>query len=401
MVSIIVPVFNVSEYIDQCLRSICNQTYTEIEIIVIDDGSTDESGKICDEFSHKDSRVKVIHKKNQGLVRARKDGLSASKGEYVTYVDGDDWIEPDTIQKLVYVMEREEVDIVVHGRFFDIGDSSKRYFQGFTPGKYDKKRLEREIYPSMVVNNSFMEWGIYPNVWDKLFKREVLFDSQMDVDDSLTMGEDAACVYPCLLKADSIFILDECFYHYRQNNTSMVRSRQTVEHEREMYRRLYYSVEESLLRCGDLYGTIDQWKDYMLFLMIPRADVLYEGIDKMDYLFPYPDIKRGDSVIVYGAGVYGKRLYQYLKETNFWDARGIVDRDYKNLSTDEMNVISPDEMEAIESDHIIIAISFEKTRNAIRDEMIERFGEERVKTMNLDLIRSEEVWKAFGMSRDE
>ena len=398
MVSVIVTVFNVGEYVSQCLESICNQTYKDIEVIVVNDGSRDRSGDVCDEFAQRDGRIQVIHKKNQGLVRARKDGLLASKGEYVTYVDGDDWIEPDMLRVLVETIEQERVDIVVHGRFFDIGEKSIMFYQGFPQGRYNRERLEREIYLAMIVNKGFMDWGIYPNVWDKLFKREILFESQMAVDEMLTMGEDAACVYPCLLKADSMYILGDCFYHYRQNTTSMVRSRRTAECEREMYRRLYFSVKRSLLEYKNEYRLIDQWKDYMLFLMIPRADVLYEEIEKKDYLFPYPEIKKGDSVIIYGAGVYGKRLYQFLKDTGFCNVKAIADRDYENLSMNDMKVISPDEMDNLKFDHVIVAISFEKARNAVKDDLIKRFGEDKISTMNMEIIRSDETWKAFGMA---
>ncbi len=397
MVSVIVPVYNVSKYIRQCLESICKQTYDKIEIIIVDDGSTDGGGEICDEFAAIDRRVTVIHQENQGLVCARKNGLAISRGEYITYVDGDDWVETDMLKKLVEVVEREKVDIVIHGRFFDIGERSIRYYQGFEAGRYDKDRLREEVYPSMIVNKGFMEWGIFPNVWDKLFRREILFECQMRVDDKLTMGEDAACVYPCMLKADSVYIMDECFYHYRQNDASMVRSKHTVKNEKEMYRRLFYSVKEALSLYGDIHRIMDQWKDYMLFLMIPRSDVLFYNFDKQNYLFPYPEVKKGDSVIIYGAGVYGKRLYDYLTETGFCDVKGIVDQNYRGLSYGTFQVMSPEEMDEVKSDHIIIAISFEKAREAAKKELSKRFGQNRVKTMDLSLIRSIDTWKEYGM----
>lgn len=99
MISVIVPIYNIQEYLPQCIDSIINQTYTELEIILVDDGSTDSGGSICDEYALNDSRVKVIHKKNGGLVSARKAGIRAAHGEYITFVDGDDWIERDTYQK--------------------------------------------------------------------------------------------------------------------------------------------------------------------------------------------------------------------------------------------------------------------------------------------------------------
>ena len=401
MVSIIVPIYNTSEYLKKCLTSITKQTYSNIEIILVDDGSTDESGSICDDFAREDDRICVIHKNNEGLVRARKDGLKKSSGEYVTYVDGDDWIESDMVRHLVDVMDTQRVDVVIHGRFFDINEKSIENKQGFPEGRYDRKDIINTILPGLIVNQGFMAWGIYPNVWDKLFKREVLYDSQMEVDDVLTMGEDAACVYPCLLKAESIYISDKCFYHYRQNNTSMVRSRVTGKNENYIYTTLYYSVKRILDKYSYLYDLNVQWRDYLLFLMIPRADVLYEGYDKLDYLFPYPAIKRNSKVVIYGAGVYGKRLYSYLKETRFCDVVGIVDRDYQNLSTTDFDVKAPTMISSMKFDYIIVAISFEKVRNTVCTYLNGIIEAEKIQTMDMDLVRSAETWKAFNLNIDE
>ena len=101
MVSVIVPVYNIEKYISICVESLLMQTYSEIEIILVDDGSTDSSGQICDEFAMRDSRIKVIHKKNEGQVKARSAGMELSTGSYITCVDGDDWLEENAILKIL------------------------------------------------------------------------------------------------------------------------------------------------------------------------------------------------------------------------------------------------------------------------------------------------------------
>ena len=111
-ISIIVPIYNVERYLVQCIDSILNQTYKEIQVILVDDGSTDSSGKICDEYRQKDNRIVVIHQENKGLVAARKEGLKKSAGEYVGFVDGDDYIEPQMYARLLAIMESTEADIV-------------------------------------------------------------------------------------------------------------------------------------------------------------------------------------------------------------------------------------------------------------------------------------------------
>ena len=111
--SIIVPVYNVCDYLKDCIDSILAQSFTDFELILVDDGSTDGSGEICDEYVKRDSRIRVIHKGNGGVVSARKAGVAAAKGLYVGYVDGDDWIESDMYEKMVHYMREYDCDLVM------------------------------------------------------------------------------------------------------------------------------------------------------------------------------------------------------------------------------------------------------------------------------------------------
>lgn len=113
LVSVIVPVYNVENYIEKCLESIVNQTYKNLQIILVDDGSTDKSGEICDKYVKMDERVEVIHKENNGLVSARKSGIVRAKGIYTVNVDGDDWIETDAIEKYVMISNKYHPDIIM------------------------------------------------------------------------------------------------------------------------------------------------------------------------------------------------------------------------------------------------------------------------------------------------
>ena len=110
LVSIIVPVYNTDKYLYQCVKSLLNQTYADIEIILVDDGSKDDSGRICNEFAKKYQRIKVIHKENAGLGYARNSGLKLATGKYVTFIDSDDWADPDLIQKLIMGLKESEAD---------------------------------------------------------------------------------------------------------------------------------------------------------------------------------------------------------------------------------------------------------------------------------------------------
>lgn len=397
MVSVIIPIFNLQRYLTECIDSVLGQTYSDLEIILVDDGSTDYSGTICDEYAKRDNRIKVIHKQNEGLVSARKTGLQASTGQYIAYVDGDDWIEPNMIERLFMTMIHEKVDVVMCGRFEDTGNLHKEVYHGILPGKYDKKGLLEKVYPRMIVNEFFFEWGLFPGVWDKLFKRECLERYQMAVDERLTMGEDAACTYPCLLNADSIYILKECLYHYRQTPSSMVRSDIDAMIQRKHFHILYHSVLDSLRQYADIYDLTGQWKEYLLFLMIPRAGALYEGIEELDYLFPFPNVKKGSNIILYGMGTYGQHLYKFMKRTGFCNVLLCVDRNHTELRKQGIMADAPDDIEKYDYDAIVIASSFARTRNGIYQNLIDRYPREKVHMMDAGLVNSSETLRAFGL----
>ena len=218
LVSVVVPVFGVEKYLGKCIESILSQTYRKIEVILVDDGSTDGSSEICDEYATIDKRIQVIHKENGGLVSARKAGVERCRGRYTAYVDGDDWIDPNYIEDLVRVNERS-ADMVICNC---IREGDKRIIgkMYFADGFYFRDRLEKEIFPKMIFTGKFAEFGIDPNIF-KLFDTRLLKEFQMKVPNNLTLGEDAALVYPMLLNCKSIYILNKPMYHYRFNGESI------------------------------------------------------------------------------------------------------------------------------------------------------------------------------------
>ena len=275
MISIIVPVYNIKSYLPKCIESILSQTFSDLEIVLVNDGSTDKSGDICEEYRKMDSRVVVVHKENGGLVSARKAGMRAARGEYIGYVDGDDWIEPDMYERMYQKLLDQNVDVVMCGRYEDTGEAQREVYHGIAEGRYGKEELLETVYPRMIVGNTFFEWEVFPGLWDKLFRRSCVEQFQYAVDERITMGEDAACTYPCLLNANGIYVLHECFYHYRQTTSSMVKKIQDYEKERNEFHILYQSVNKHFERYAGIYDLRQQWKKYVLFLMLPRADGLY------------------------------------------------------------------------------------------------------------------------------
>lgn len=370
MISIIVPIFNVKEYLIQCIDSLIMQSYKNIEIILVDDGSTDGSSQICDEYAKRDKRVVVLHKENEGLVRARKDGLKIARGEYIGYVDGDDWIECDMYENMITQMQLYNADVVMCGRYEDTGKVSKEVYHRFEEGYYDKSRLLKEIYPRMIVGEDFFEWNMFPGVWDKLFKKDLLMQFQMQVEDSLRMGEDAACTYPLMLNVQSCYIIHKCLYHYRQTVKSMVKQIQEHTEERCQFKLLYRSVLKKLEQDIEIFDLREQWKKYVIFLMIPRSDGLYRDYDKLEYLFPFSEVKRESRIILYGAGTYGQRLYHYIKETDFCNIVSWVDQNFEELSKMQLDVKDPCGIVNMNYDYIVVANTYKKSRMSMRDNLI-------------------------------
>ena len=158
-ISIIIPVYNVESYIRECLESLINQTYQNLEIILVDDGSTDSSGEICDIYCKKDKRIIVIHKANGGLVSARKAGLRIATGEYATYVDSDDWIDVNTYEELMHLAFKYNPDIIAFDFIKQYSDFKIEQIQSLQEGFYDKKRFFLEI-EKCVKENPFFCRGI-------------------------------------------------------------------------------------------------------------------------------------------------------------------------------------------------------------------------------------------------
>lgn len=397
MISVVVAIYNVENYLCQCIESLITQTYTDLEIILVDDGSLDRSGIICDEYEKRDSRVRVIHKKNGGAVSARKAGLREAKGEYVTCIDGDDWLESEMYERMLQKLEKENVDVVMCGRYEDTGMCSRKVYQGIKEGRYSKGQMLDGVYPKMLTGADFFEWGIFPSTWDKLFRKECLYGWQMKVDNRIKMGDDAACVYPCLLCADSIYIMRECFYHYRQTPSSMIKQVRQKREERNRYRILFHTVHQIFTEYSGIYDLREQWVKYMLFLMIPRADILYRNIEELDYLFPFPNVKRHSRIILYCAGTYGQRLYQYLKKTGFCEIIAWVDQNYEELNRQGLFVESPEVIQERSYDAIVIANMFGKVRKEICRDLSNRYHDSNVYMPDDELIVSEDTAKAFGL----
>ena len=267
MISVIVPVYKVENYLRQCLDSLAAQTLDDIEIIIVDDGSPDGCPEICDEYAAKDARMKVVHKQNGGLLSARKAGVAASSGDYIGFVAGDDWVEPETFMNMHNAIIKYSPDMVLSDFLCDYGDCIEPSDQCFEEGFYDRARLESEIFPKMLFDGRFYRFGVNPNCWSKLVKRELIEKNLSPVDERIRMGEDAAFIYPCMLDSQSITCVKTPTYHYRITEQSM--SNAYDEKLRDIiflpYRRL---KEKNVDSDFDISSQLDYYLLYMVNFLL-------------------------------------------------------------------------------------------------------------------------------------
>lgn len=232
-VSVIVPVYNTAKYLGQSVDSVLRQSFPDFELLLIDDGSTDESPAMCDAFARHDSRVRVVHQSNRGLSGARNTGLDQARGDFVVFLDSDDWFGEETLASAVSAAELHRVDVVLWPYVREYAARSlRRDIFDFAAGSFSEAETRNIVCRRMV--GLLGEELAHPDsadslvtAWGKLYRRQLITDSQAQFTDLKTIGsgEDALFNLQVLSQASSAYYLDSHLYHYRRDNvTSLTQS---------------------------------------------------------------------------------------------------------------------------------------------------------------------------------
>lgn len=214
LVSIIIPIYNVEKYLEQCILSIVNQDYTNLEIILIDDGSTDNSPKICDKLAKLDNRINVIHKKNSGVSNSRNYGISIANGKYIMFVDSDDWLESKCITELLESIKKYNTKLVQGASV--INDNKRKSIK--------KMHIEEDINELKKAILNYKYDKKYVNlrcVWGKLFVTSIIKENNLKFNEEIYLLEDGIFVYEYLKLIDNVVFIPVVTYHYRQVSTSL------------------------------------------------------------------------------------------------------------------------------------------------------------------------------------
>lgn len=210
LISVIVPVYNVESYVAECIESIQNQTYMNLEIILVNDGSTDASGDICDQYAAYDERIQVIHKENAGVSAARNTGIESANGDYIGFVDSDDYIAPTMYEDMLKLMAEHDLDIIECTAFRNNGDTN---IEGCNDGSLEIFNRDEALKMAM--------YDCFVAVWSQLYKRRVISDVRFPVGRKF---EDTATSYLYVANANRVGHINRCYYYYRLNPNSITQT---------------------------------------------------------------------------------------------------------------------------------------------------------------------------------
>lgn len=277
-VSVIIPFYNGIKYLEACVRSVQAQSLRELEIILVDDGSTDDGGALADKFAAEDARIRVIHQENRGLAGARNTGINASHGDYIGFVDADDLIDPQMYEKLYNTAETLSCELVTGGcrSFTDDGRWGRHTVPAFTLcTRLAPDEIKQEM-PRLVSDGSLMY------VWRRLYAASLFREKGIRFEEKLRICEDATFCMECLLRADGVAAIPDCLYFYRYVPTSLIRSKKYTPH-----------MTPSMLLQYEIKKTLSQTylADRMPQILSSLADYTYRHISRLIFtnLFRKPD----------------------------------------------------------------------------------------------------------------
>lgn len=365
-ISVIVPIYNVESYLEHCVESIRGQTYQDLEILLVDDGSTDDSGRICDRYAALDPRITVIHQENKGVVSARKAGLQHAQGEYIGFVDGDDYLEPEMYASLLQIVTKENVDFVHSGYYVDekagvYGTGADRVFEACP------KNAMR--YLQECVLDPVSRWRILPSNWSKLYRNKLIKEAYFDVPDEISYGEDLLCLCNCILKCQRFCISSKAYYHYvtRENSVCNKKNAEIIHREYKLYDALGNLFRRSGV-YNELQNALERFYLYCVTACIKRLG------NKACPLYQYPVIEElaGEKILLYGAGEVGQDYYTQMRRDMRCKVLGVTDSCYQNYPHMYMNLRSPEEVLEYPYDKIVISVLSEGTATAIKTSLLEK-----------------------------
>ncbi len=376
LLSVIVPVYNVVQYIDRCIESILDQTYQEMEIILVDDGSTDGSGERCDYWAGRDARITVIHKKNEGLVSARQAGARVAVGMYISQIDSDDWIESSMYTDMMALALDNDADMVTSGLIREYSNHTSYGCENAERGVYKEEKLAN-LKKHIVNVNHFFESKIYLSIVNKIIKRELLLKYLLRLPKEACAGEDFAVAFPCIFLAKCIVVTGKSYYHYLIRHNSMTGNNEDRTTDLcEVEKCLYQFIDNNVKKAYDVIPQIRHIMTYCWLVFEPEQKIEI----KDGYIWPFDNLKVGERVVFYGTGKVGKKVSQYFQSTGLLNIVAYADKTFSK------GIIRPEEIINYEFDKVVIAVANAYVADEIENMLI-RLGIEQEKISRFKMFQ--------------
>lgn len=365
ILSVIVPVYNVSDYLLTCIESIVNQSFMQIEIILVNDGSTDGSDKICEFFARSDARIKVIHQNNEGPIRARYNGLIACSCKYVTFVDGDDFISAHSYEYAISSI-KENIDLIMFGiiRYHD-RDNQTICTVNMQEGVYKRDEIVKEIFPKMIWDQKKAGFGVDPSLCTKIVKRELILPCYNEIKDmDFHYGEDMAVTYPLLLeKINTLEIKGTSYYYHRHREKGNIPAYLA---DKNFYVKLFKLYDYLKMKVKNHKEMESQLEAFYVYAVNLRYDLYHNSLKSVKYLFPFHKVEYGKRVILYGAGVVGQTYYKQVEKLNYCKIVSWIDKEYKKYNLDPVQKVSE-----VSFDYIVIAIFSKEVFQNVKNNLLD------------------------------
>ncbi|MDT0607844.1 glycosyltransferase family 2 protein [Croceitalea rosinachiae] len=400
LVSVIVPIYRIEDYLPKCIESLLNQSFSNFELILVDDGSPDNCPTICDKYAQKDTRIKVVHKENGGLLSARKTGLTNAKGKYVSYVDGDDWVDKYYLDVLFKLAEVNSSDLVVTGHFREFDGKIETIKPHYT-GIFDEAEIQSSILPKIIYNGRFCEHEVSTYVWNKLFRRDLLMEVLFDVPNEIIMGEDAAITYAYLARSKKLTISKIPLYYYRQRHDSIVKS---IENPTMEYYRLGLLMNFLKKKLGPVLqeNNLNRQLLYYLYsqILVRSGGMIYDDSEKV-FFNPFLNVEQNSKVVVYSSGSFGQHILSTNAKTKFFQIIKWIDVDYHELKVGGNFVKPLSSIDNEEFDFLIIATINPSSYESIKSELaLMNIDEKKIVKINTDEDQIKELLVYLGFNDD-
>ncbi len=374
LITVIVPVYNVEAYLHRCVKSILAQTYPYLQIILVDDGSTDASSAICNSFAKQDSRVQVVHKVNGGPISARKAGLAKAEGEYVGFVDGDDYIEPNMYEELYNYLIETDSDFVQAGVIAEL-ETGKSIIclpqEENAFAQFDKCRV---ISDYLLQCGEGYDGFIMASLCLKLYKRQMITKSCEKVPDEAIFGEDSLSVCHCLFASKSFAIKKNAYYHYSvcrdslscRNGDSIIFTRIGMFHR---------YLRDTFQQYGCLEQLRERQDEYLIKLILEYLVPLGKArglVSVPSYYYPSTEKLSGKRIVIYGAGYVGQDYYAQLDKHTDCKIVALADTypEKCHLEHIDAQVRGLKDLSTIEFDIVLISVQDWKVMSEIKDSLL-------------------------------